>query len=271
MNNEHKQVGWIFAVWWTGLTIVGGLIGNYAVETLLARFQNSGTVWNILLSLLGSGVFGLMVSASQWILLRRYISKSIWWIVTGTAGRASGALLGYFVWTLATSLGSQSNLWLSLSLVIIRAAVLGSFQWLFLRQFHTQTGWWVLGNGIGWMFGPMIASLFPAITRFDFVIQTMVVTLAGIITGILMTWILKQPIPEKNNDQISTNLWLRIGIFAGILPGLLFAVIAWDSIFGFGGAFCFGSLGIPLTLIGAYIGRKSNKTAWIGAVLGMVL
>ena len=77
---------------------------------------------------------------------------------------------------------------------------------------------------------------------------------------------------EKNDgNNIIDEDWLLIGLLVGIVPALFFAVIARESIFGFGGAFCFGSLGIPFTLIGSYIGKRSNKTVWIGAVLGMIL
>ena len=77
---------------------------------------------------------------------------------------------------------------------------------------------------------------------------------------------------EKEQDKvIAVKYWSLIGLLAGIAPALVFAVIAREWIFGLGGAFCFGSLGIPFTLVGAYIGRRSNKSAWIGAVLGMAL
>jgi hypothetical protein len=274
MNSEQKQVGWIFVVWWIGLTIVGGLVGNYIADKLFAGLQDSNTYWWILFSMLSSGVFGLTVSAAQWILLRRYIPKTIWWMVTGTAGRATGALIGsIFVWILVIPLNLQDVTWSPLIFLIIRGTVLGAFQWAFLKQFRTQTGWWVLGNGIGWMLGPMIATFSLASTINDFVIQIIVVVLAGIITGTQMFWILHQPVPEQNtgNRPADRRFYIVIGLLAGLAPALVFAIIARDWIFGFGGAFCFGSLGIPFTLIGAYIGRRRNNTVWLGAVLGMIL
>ena len=273
MNSEQKQAGWMFVVWWIGLTIVGGLVGNYVAEKLFAGLQASNTYWGILFSMLGSGVFGLTVSIAQWILLRQYIPKATW-MITGTAGRAFGALIGsIFVWILFITLNLQDNVWSALIYVAIRGTVLGAFQWLFLKQFRTQAGWWVLGNGIGWMLGPMIATLFLASTINNFFIQIMVDVLAGIITGTLIFWILHQSTPEKIEDNRldARSFYIVIGLLVGLAPALVFAIIARDWIFGFGGALCFGSVGIPFTLIGAYIGRRRKNTVWLGAVLGMIL
>ena len=241
MNSEPKQVGWLFVVWWTGLTIVGGLVGNYVTDKLFAGLQASNTYLGILFSVLGSGVFGLTVSAAQWILLRRYIPKTIWWMITGTAGRAFGALIGsIFVWMLGNTLNLQDDAWSGLIIyVVVRGTVLGAFQWAFLKQFRTQTGWWVLGNGIGWMLGHMIAIFFLASKINDFIIQIMVEVLAGIITGTLIFWILHQPNPEQNKapkvyelsfwgnrkKKLLSILFIAIGVFVFTLPYSLLSII----------------------------------------------
>lgn len=79
---------------------------------------------------------------------------------------------------------------------------------------------------------------------------------------------------EKEGQQTTTHKsvnWLRIGILAGIVPAVLFAVTLGEYFFGIGGTFCLGALVTPFTFIGAYMGKRSNKTAWIGAVLGTLL
>jgi len=252
MNSETKQVGWLFVVWWIGLTIVGGLVGNYVADKLFAGLQVSNIYLGILFSMLGGGVFGLTVSAAQWILLRRYIPKTIWWMITGTAGYAFGALIGsIFVWMLNNPSNLQGGTWLALSYVIIRGTVLGAFQWAFLKQFRTHTGWWVLGNGIGWMLGPMIATFFLASTINDFIIQIMVDVLAGIITGTLIFWILHQPTPEQNDDQISTVEKIHLahtkksrnGLIVGGVAGFVGGFLRFNLM----GSFYFG---IPILCLG---------------------
>lgn len=66
------------------------------------------------------------------------------------------------------------------------------------------------------------------------------------------------------------NNWLSIGIWAGVIPGVLLLFI-----FPRGQLvilFLIGStIGIPFGLIGAYMGRRSVRTAWIVAILGMIV
>jgi hypothetical protein len=65
--------------------------------------------------------------------------------------------------------------------------------------------------------------------------------------------------------------WLLIGILVGIIPAVIFALWAQTPTFGFVVSFCLGSLGVPFTLIGAYIGKRTNKTALFGAVIGLMI
>src|ERR1043166_982684 len=94
MNITQKQVGWSFWVWWVGLTILGGLAGNYVADLLSLGMLSRPTDAGILFSMLGSGIFALAVSTAQWFLLRRLFPNSVWWLVAGTLGRAFGVLIG---------------------------------------------------------------------------------------------------------------------------------------------------------------------------------
>ncbi len=94
INTAPKKVGWSFWIGWVGLTIMGGLAGNYIADILGLGMRSGSTDAGILFSMLGSGVFALCVSAAQWFLLRRLFSKTAWWLVAGTFGRALGMLIG---------------------------------------------------------------------------------------------------------------------------------------------------------------------------------
>ena len=216
MNIAQKQVGWSFLIWWTGLTIIGGLVGNTIADRLNLGILNWPTDTGILLSMLGSGVFALTVSAAQWILLRRLFSKTAWWLVAGTLGRAVGLLIGSFaIVLLSHQINLQAGLLSSAIYFTLRGAVLGASQWLVLRQWRTKAGWWVLGNAIGWMLGPTLLGLFiPSLTTNAPVISDLIsVAIAGAVTGAVLVWILRQPTPAPMKETGGSRLivtWISV-------------------------------------------------------------
>ncbi|HVN14140.1 MAG TPA: hypothetical protein VMT73_00245, partial [Anaerolineales bacterium] len=168
MSIAQKQVGWSFWIWWVGLTIVGGLVGNYIADMLGLEMLNRPTDAGILFSVLGSGVFALCVSAAQWFLLRRLFDKSAWWLVAGTFGRAFGMLIGSITLVLISSqFNLQAGLWSTSLYLAVRGTILGVAQWLILKQWRTKTGWWVLANAIGWMLGSTLLELFVPSTAIN--------------------------------------------------------------------------------------------------------
>jgi hypothetical protein len=216
MNIEQKQVGWSFWIWWTGLTIIGGLAGNYIADMLSLGMLNWPTDAGILLSMLGSGVFALSVSAAQLILLRRLFSKTAWWLVAGTSGRALGMLIGSItIVIISHQFNLQAGLWSSGIYLTVRGAVLGASQWLILKQWRTKAGWWVLGNAIGWMLGSTLLDLFiPSITTSAPIISDLIsVAIAGAVTGAVMVWILRQPTPAPKKETGGSRLivtWISV-------------------------------------------------------------
>jgi len=66
--------------------------------------------------------------------------------------------------------------------------------------------------------------------------------------------------------------WWLIGLLAGLIPGLILYIwivlIVDNEIFY---PICLGFPGIPCGMVGAFLGRKSKTTAWIGAILGAIL
>jgi len=72
-------------------------------------------------------------------------------------------------------------------------------------------------------------------------------------------------------EQKQLTNWLPIGILVGFVTlgiVILFFLLQ-DPDIEVG--VWFGSAGIPGGIIGAYIGRRSKKSAWIGAILGAAL
>jgi hypothetical protein len=212
MNIGQKQVGWSFWIWWTGLTIIGGLVGNYIADKLSLGILSWPADAGILFSMLGSGVFALAVSAAQWILLRRLFSKTAWWVTAGTLGRAFGMLIGSVTLVIISNqFKLQAGFWASCIYLTLRGAVLGTSQWLILKQWRTKAGWWVLGNAFAWMLGPTLLELIvPSATNSaPFVSDLFAVAIAGAVTGAVMVWILRQPAPAQLIETGENRLLVR--------------------------------------------------------------
>ena len=216
MNIEQKQVGWNFWIWWTGLTIIGGLVGSYIADRLGLGVVNAQTEMGILLSMLASGIFALAVSAAQWVLLRRLFPKSAWWLVAGTLGRAFGVLIGSIIIVLISNqFNLKAGFWSSTIYLTARGAVLGASQWLILKQRRTKAGWWVLGNAIGWMLGSTLLNFVipPTLINAPIIGDLIAVAIAGAVTGAVMVWILRQPIPAPMKETESSRLiitWISV-------------------------------------------------------------
>jgi hypothetical protein len=211
MNIEQKQVGWSFWIWWTGLTIIGGLAGNYIADMLGLGMLSWPTDTGILFSMLGSGVFGLCVSAAQWILLRRMFPKTAWWLVAGTFGRAFGMLIGSMtIVIISNKFNLQAGSWSSILYLTVRGAVLGTSQWLIIKQWRTKAGWWVLANAIGWMLGSTLLDLFIPPTAIAPILGDLIaVAIPGAVTGAIMVWILRQPAPAPMKETGDSRLMVR--------------------------------------------------------------
>lgn len=203
MNIEQKQAGWSFWIWWTGVTIIGGVAGTTVADKLSLGMLSGQNDAGILFSMLGSGVFALFVSAAQWILLRRLFSNSAWWLAGGTFGRAFGMLIGSITIVLIShQFNLQGGVWTSSIYLAVRGAVLGISQWLILKKWRVKSGWWVLGNAIAWMLGSTLLDLFiaPSAIKSPIIRDLIEVTIAGAVTGAAMVWILRQPTPAPMNE-----------------------------------------------------------------------
>jgi hypothetical protein len=162
--------------------------------------------------MLESGVLALFVSAAQWILLRRMFSRTAWWVVAGTFGRAFGMLIGSItIVIISHQFNLQAGFWSSSIYLALRGALLGTSQWLVLTQWRTRAGWWVLGNAIGWMLGPALQDLLipPGAISAPVIGDLIAVAIAGAVTGAVMVWILRQPSPAPMKENGGSRLIVR--------------------------------------------------------------
>ena len=158
VSNRRREPGWflalisdrdllIFATKWTLACLVGEAVGwGVGRATVIAILNSAGpyVFWG------GWSVFiGVAVGVTQWILLRRRIGYSQWWILLTTIG---------WLASLITFLASDfRGMWFT-PFLLTGAIAVGTMQWLVLRQSVPRAGWWVLIVSVAGGLGAIIAA-----------------------------------------------------------------------------------------------------------------
>ncbi|HCF28566.1 MAG TPA: hypothetical protein DEV81_15505, partial [Cyanobacteria bacterium UBA11049] len=129
--SEQRQ----FLILFTLITSIGLVLGIFTVNLLILKshtfafFAAIGGIWQIFLHNL---VIGACLGIAQWSILRKYIPSSLW-IVATSVGWAISAVIAI---TCCNPIGGALNgifyLWL------------GVTQWLLLRRYVVNAGWWIL-------------------------------------------------------------------------------------------------------------------------------
>jgi hypothetical protein len=180
MAAERSHVGWRLWLWWvlastTGLAL--GFAGGYA-----AGFAIGGAISGIA----SQSVFGAMVGVSfgttQWLVLRRRVSRAGWWVLATTLGMGVGfALVRAMTPTVSRMVGGGPMYGLVNGAIV--GTLIGAMQWLVLRWKVSRAGWWVPASALGMAVGLALGQVAGQ--------------LAGVaMTGIALVWLLRQPAQE---------------------------------------------------------------------------
>ena len=208
-NTFRRTPGLVTWLFWVVLTTFGGIVGTF----LLGFVSNANPSLNGLLIwfYLASPLF--FVALGQWLLLRRFVVQSCWWLLTGVLGFifVYPYLLNYSFSALLTSgqsliFGTQEFWKVSLSLGImslIFGSLVGLLQGiLVIRRWGAVPWgllWWVIGSAIAWGVGyplgeQFLASIFwHGSTQFPQATIWLVVGttwgIIGAITGVILVWV----------------------------------------------------------------------------------
>ena len=131
MEAEESQVGWVFWLQWVLASAVGMYLG-FNVGFLLTAVIHLvlGLGLELAFSLFGVAL-GMGVGVLQWLVLRRRVSVTGWWVLASAAG-GYGVLLAGFL-GFSQSLESHGLLLSWTGVVALGGAVTGVLQWLLLR------------------------------------------------------------------------------------------------------------------------------------------
>ena len=157
--NSRFLVQWIFAC------AIGYAVGMYA--SVVAGERIGYSFWDNAVNFLGLGqeigkynyvfasalmgaVFGGAISFSQWFVLRKYLTNSIWWIWVGLICNSAIPTLNSIAYTMISFRVSnlQVDDWrFQVSIFIFNilgSVVNGVFEWLILRTTFTKPNLWMV-------------------------------------------------------------------------------------------------------------------------------
>lgn len=165
MIEHNKKPGWFFYPSWVILTFISVPIAFFLdliilriIESFVGDFIYVNGVRHITEDYLGMYPFvpivGLLTGILQYGLLRRFLPRMGWWVLT-TAG---GWLLGVLLIMISSWLG-----WMEASInikfvFIMMGLSIGVGQWLLLRRRLPWAGWWIVANVVGWGLLALITS-----------------------------------------------------------------------------------------------------------------
>ena len=137
-NYESGAVGWRFFLWWV-LTFLGFPLGG------LLAFVTVGSVDGAASGALAGALAGAVIGGSQWLVLRRYLSMGVAWVLATASGVAIGDTVGALLTGAGTGIGDL------LINGLVTGAAVGFLQWVLLRGRIRAANLWV----------PVVAATWP--------------------------------------------------------------------------------------------------------------
>jgi hypothetical protein len=156
--NRHFLAQWIFACaigYAIGDSIsvaVGEVIGYSLWETtvkFLSMGPEVGKYNYVFASAVVGAFYGGTISFSQWLVIRRYVTSSIWWVWVGLIGNSAILTLNSIVYTVISLRVANLSIedWrFRASIIIVNifvGAVIGVLEWLILRNTFPNSNLWI--------------------------------------------------------------------------------------------------------------------------------
>lgn len=216
MNSERTNIGTGVWLQWVLASMlgfaVGAAMGNAVAnsippmvctqsfsDSLIDRLTNFPCILQTLdldLALIVV-ILGLAGGFMQWLVLRRRIAGTGWWVPASTLGLPVALVIAVGAMRLG---GIPSPILLG----VLFGVVSGILPWLVLRRQLAQAGWWVPAHLLGSLVGGAMGIVaFHAVSLIGFYQLVWAAAGAmfgaglGAITGITLVWLLRQPIPGK--------------------------------------------------------------------------
>ncbi len=192
LASRPSSIGWRFWVAWmlaTTMAAIAFLVVVWPVNSMMGPAGPLGgttppgprgaAVW------IEGILMGAVLGLGQWLVLRKYLPGSGWWVLATAIGYLLSGLVGRL---LPIGLSNLQSVLLPLESGI----ALGISQWVVLRQRLNQAGWWIVFSITGWALG---FGLTPAMYLARVYIEPMDIVFVFFVpiavTGVGMAWLLR--------------------------------------------------------------------------------
>jgi hypothetical protein len=203
-HDDTIRKGWKVWLLWVTANTAGFGIG-IGVSFLTITFV--GEIWSII-------AFGILAGLAQWFVLRSSIQQAGWWILASTLS-APLSILAANIINDPFLLDLYDIFKIGIGFLAI-GLVYGLSQAIVLHNQMRKIGFWVVANLLGWLLGGYASTYSGFLTAavsiqqgtiFDIIISYSIAGLiVGIVTGIVLVLLLKQP-PPQPGKKTSLN-WL---------------------------------------------------------------
>jgi hypothetical protein len=196
-NRPRAKIGWVFLGLWIAATAFALSFGGKHSSTVGNQFVMPLGMY------IGYGFTGLLLGVGQWLLLRKIVNRSRWWVLVTTFAEAIAGPASLFV-AFQLSFFSGGQLDLVAFSGIIRGGLTGFMQWtLFLGQF-SYAGLWIpaaaASKCISVLIGVSLLGKFSDLTLAPNITNLV----NGLLSGLAMLWLLHRPLiaiaPLPMND-----------------------------------------------------------------------
>ncbi len=205
-KTDGGQIGWRFGIRWVLLTVAGWTIGFplgfvfVAVAGWIIGIPEGSDSIILKLGLDNAALFIVVVavvSLMQWLALRRVVQRAGFWVLASIIGfTISSSIHGVVchVYGYPDDLGPLGALVWTL-FFILGGTLTGLLQQRILRHQVRRSGWWVPASAAGWGLVVIGFGIVSKILGVRLQVVGLIASsgLLGIVTGVTLIWLLRQP------------------------------------------------------------------------------
>lgn len=166
MSNSYESTNrWMLFIKWILLNMAG--VGVAYLGASLVNLPENESLYYVFITVIWF-LMGAVIGGFQWLVLRHWLENPISWIIVVGLGFviAAHVSIPIILWDMYYNLNLPYELGRPFQLdeVIFGAVfgtIMGGVQWIVLRRYFGQAGWWIAGSFAGWTLARLVGELIP--------------------------------------------------------------------------------------------------------------